>query len=96
MRVALRLAPGDFHDWVVQTLVDAQFEIADTIDSAVVLVADRDGAEQHQGASASLFFIGQGWPAGMGRPDAVMPPQYDRDGFIRRLSMAVARRTRRG
>lgn len=93
--VAIRLTDTVFRSWVEDTLTAAQFDIVPTVSDAHVLIADRDGADHYLGPPASLFLIGKGWPAGMSRPDAVMPPTPDRDGFIRRLSMAVARRARR-
>ena len=95
LAVAVRLTDPDYRRWVHETLRVAQFDIVPGISDAAVLVADRDGAEQYLGPPTSLFLIGKGWPAGMARPDAVMPPRTDRDGFIRRLSMAVARRKKR-
>ena len=51
-------------------------------------------ALEEKGVAYSLEevdFIGSGWPPGVPRPDAVMMPSPDREGFIRRLSMAVTR-----
>ncbi|MBO84627.1 MAG: hypothetical protein CL927_04660 [Deltaproteobacteria bacterium] len=95
LKVAVRLSSEVFAAWVKETLVESQFVLVDAISDAAVLVADRDGAAQFLGPPTSLLYVGKGWPAGMARPDAVMAPQPDRDGFIRRLSMAVARRSRR-
>jgi signal transduction histidine kinase len=95
MKVAVRLADSTFDAWVRKTLVANQFVVVEAISDAAVLVADREGAEQFHGPPTSLLYVGKGWPAGMSRPDAVMAPHPDRDGFIRRLSMAVARRARK-
>ena len=95
MKVAVRLGDAAFDTWVRKTLDENQFVVVEAISDAAVLVADREGAEQFLGPPTSLLYVGKGWPAGMSRPDAVMAPHPDRDGFIRRLSMAVARRARK-
>ena len=92
LKVAVRLAESPFRDWLLETLVDAQFVVVPSVSEAAVLIADHDGASQYPGPPMSFFFIGSRMPVGIARPDALMPEKVDRAGLIRRLSMAVARR----
>jgi two-component sensor histidine kinase len=91
VRVAVRLDNAGFAEWVRELLGDIQVTVTEDPQIAEVLIADRQGAMAHPGRPCGMFFIGSGWPPGVPRPDAVMMPTPDREGFIRRLSMAVTR-----
>ena len=94
VRVAVRLDDAGFGEWVRTLLGEIQVTVVDDPQLAEVLIADRQGAVAHPGRPCGMFFIGTGWPPGVPRPDAVMMPTPDREGFIRRLSMAVTRSRR--
>lgn len=91
VRVAVRLEDAGFARWVVDVLRDIHVTVVDDPRVAEVLIADKAGALAHPGKPCGMFFVGSGWPPGVPRPDAVMMPTPDREGFIRRLSMAVTR-----
>ncbi len=95
LHVAVRISDPAYRRWIEETLAQSHFVVDPSVAGADVLIADRDGADEYRGPPTSFLYVGSGWPAGMSRPDAVMAPEPDRDGFIRRISMAVARRSRR-
>lgn len=93
--VAIAVSDPSRRAWFAESLAALKVEVADHPSNAAVLIADEPGSVHHPGGNIGFLYVGEGWPAGMRRPDSILPASADVDALARHLDRILEQRPSR-